>query len=389
MTTRREFLVGTGAGLAAFGAAQALGPGRAAAQAAGQRPPAGASSSLPLIDRVVPPRDELGRRPLVVSTWRHGLAANDAAWPVLARGGRALDAVEAGVRVSEADPEVMSVGYGGRPDREGHVTLDACIMDERGEAGAVAFLQGIMHPISVARKVMELTPHVMLVGEGARRFAVAQGFPEQDLLTDKARAEWQEWLKKAEYSPWTPPTDPRSTSSARPGKSGGDKPGGGKPGGGKPGGGKPGDNHDTISMLAIDQAGNLSGACTTSGLAYKLHGRVGDSPIIGASLFVDNEVGAACATGVGEEVMKTLGSFLIVELMRQGATPQQACEEGIARIRYRHRNDDLSKVQVGYLAIDRHGNVGAYDVQPWFQYAISDEDGGTRLVDADSFLKKG
>lgn len=377
MTTRREFLKGTGAGLAALGATGALGAGRVLAQAANDpvRPGTAAGSSLPLIDRVVPPRDGLGHRPLVVSTWRHGLAANDAAWKVLAAGGRALDAVETGVRVSEADPEVMSVGYGGRPDREGHVTLDACVMDERGEAGAVAFLQGIMHPVSVARKVMELTPHVMLVGEGARRFAVAQGFPEQDLLTDKARAEWQEWLKKAEYSPWTPPTDPKSTSSARPGNR-------------SPGDRKPGDNHDTISMLAIDEAGNLSGACTTSGLAYKMHGRVGDSPIIGASLFVDNDVGAACATGVGEEVMKTLGSFLIVELMRRGATPQEACEEGIARILHRHRDDDLSKVQVGYLAIDRAGNVGAYDVQPWFQYAVTDAHEGTRLVDAASFLKK-
>lgn len=359
MSTRREFLIGTGAGLAALGAAGMV---------AAQDPRAGAGSRMPLIDRVVPPRGGPGRRPLVVSTWRHGLAANDAAWSVLTGGGRALDAVETGVRVCEADPEVMSVGYGGRPDREGHVTLDACIMDEHGEAGAVAFLEGIMHPISVARKVKELTPHVMLVGEGARRFAVAQGFPEQDLLTDKARSEWKEWLKKAEYKPWTPPTDPRSTSSARPRDSG---------------------NHDTISMLALDRDGNLSGACTTSGLAYKMHGRVGDSPIIGAALFVDNEVGAACATGVGEEVMKTLGSFLIVELMRQGATPQQACEEGIARIRHRHRNDDLSQVQVGYLAMDRQGNVGAYDVQPWFQYAITDEAEGTRLIDADSFLKRG
>lgn len=360
MTTRREFLIGTGAGLAALGVTR-----RTAAQDAG----AGTRvrSALPLIDRVVPPRGGPGRHPLVVSTWRHGMAANAAAWAVLTGGGRALDAVETGVRVSEADPEVMSVGYGGRPDREGHVTLDACIMDERGEAGAVAFLQNIMHPVSVARKVMESTPHVMLVGEGARRFAVAQGFPEQDLLTDKARAEWQEWLKTADYQPWTPPTDPKSTSSARP---------------------RSGDNHDTISMLAIDRAGDLSGACTTSGLAYKMHGRVGDSPIIGAALFVDNEVGAACATGTGEEVMKTLGSFLIVELMRQGATPQEACEEGIARIRHRHRNDDLSKVQVGYLAIDRYGNVGAFDVQPWFQYAITDENDGARLVDAGSWLKR-
>lgn len=363
MTTRREFLIGTGAGLTALGVTNAVGARLAGAQPVGQ----GSGSRWPLVDRVVPPGEGLGRKPLVVSTWRHGLPANEAAWKVIAGGGRALDAVEAGVRVPEADPEVMSVGYGGRPDREGHVTLDACIMDEHGQAGAVAFLENIMHPISVARKVMELTPHVMLVGEGARRFAVAQGFPEQDLLTDKARAEWQEWLKSSEYKPWTPPTDPKSTSSAKPSASG---------------------NHDTISMLAIDATGNLSGACTTSGLAYKMHGRVGDSPIIGAALFVDNEVGAACATGIGEEVMKTLGSFLIVELMRQGATPQEACEEGIARIRHRHRDDDLSRVQVAYLAIDRHGNVGAYDIQPWFQYAITDAEGGTRLVDSDSYLKK-
>jgi N4-(beta-N-acetylglucosaminyl)-L-asparaginase len=250
------------------------------------------------------------------------------------------------------------VGYGGRPDREGHVTLDACIMDETGNAGSVAFLSRIMHPVSVARGVMEDTPHVMLVGEGALAFAREQGAEEVDLLTDKSRAGWQEWLKTAEYDPWSPPDDPAEGPT----------------------------NHDTISMLAIDRTGNLSGSCTTSGLAYKMHGRVGDSPIIGASLFVDNEVGAACATGVGEEVMKTLGSFLIVELMRQGATPQEACEEGIRRIMVRHDNYD--DVQVGYLAIDKAGRVGAYDIQPWFQYALTTPDGVTRLIDADSYLKK-
>jgi isoaspartyl peptidase/L-asparaginase-like protein (Ntn-hydrolase superfamily) len=290
---------------------------------------------------------------VVVSTWRHGLPANEEAWQVLGAGGRGLDAVEKGARVVEADPAITSVGYGGRPDREGHVTLDACIMDENGDAGAVAFLQDIMHPVSVARRVMEETPHVMLVGDGARRFALAQGFPAEDLLTEASRLDWQEWLKTAKYDPWSPPTPT---------------------------------NHDTISMLALDRAGNLSGCCTTSGLKYKMHGRVGDSPIIGAALFVDNEVGAACATGVGEEVMKTLGSFLIVELMRQGASPQEACEEGIRRIVKRHR--DLENVQVGYLALDRLGRIGAYDVQPWFQYAVTDAGGGTRLVDAASHLQK-
>jgi isoaspartyl peptidase/L-asparaginase-like protein (Ntn-hydrolase superfamily) len=340
MKTRREFLLSTGAGLAAVGAA---GLGRA------QNNP----NAMNLIDKIVAPGEQPAGEPVVVSTWRHGLPANEEAWQVLGAGGRGLDAVEKGARVVEADPAITSVGYGGRPDREGHVTLDACIMDENGDAGAVAFLQDIMHPVSVARRVMEETPHVMLVGDGARRFALAQGFPAEDLLTEASRLDWQEWLKTAKYDPWSPPTPT---------------------------------NHDTISMLALDRAGNLSGCCTTSGLKYKMHGRVGDSPIIGAALFVDNEVGAACATGVGEEVMKTLGSFLIVELMRQGASPQEACEEGIRRIVKRHR--DLENVQVGYLALDRLGRIGAYDVQPWFQYAVTDAGGGTRLVDAASHLQK-
>ena len=345
MTSRREFLITTGAGLASLGAAY---------MARAQNDP----NAMSLIDEIVPPGGRPITRPLVVSTWRHGLPANEEAWKVLKDGGRALDATEQGVKVVEADPEIASVGYGGRPDREGHVTLDACIMDETGNAGSVAFLQNIMHPISVARRVMEDTPHVMLVGEGALGFAREKGFAKVDLLTDKARADWQTWLKTAEYDPWSPPENPTRGQT----------------------------NHDTISMLALDQAGNLSGSCTTSGLAYKMHGRVGDSPIIGAALFVDNEVGAACATGVGEEVMKTLGSFLIVELMRQGASPQEACEEGIRRILVRH--DNLDDVQVGYLAIDKHGRVGAYGIQPWFQYALTDRGGGARLVDSDSHLKK-
>ncbi len=319
MTTRRQFLVGAGAGLAALSAGK-----------------------LSLAQ-------EPSRRPLVISTWRHGLASNERAWEILAENGRAIDAVEAGVQVAEGDPEVTSVGYGGSPDCEGHVTLDSCIMDEKGNAGSVAFLQNFMHPVAVARKVMDDTPHVMLVGEGARRFALEKGFKEEDLLTEKSRAHWQEWLKTAEYRPWTPSTNP---------------------------------THDTISMLALDQAGDLSGSCTTSGLAYKLHGRVGDSPIIGAALFVDNDVGAACATGVGEEVMKTVGSFLIVELMRQGMSPTEACREGVARII--NKNPDWRNVQVGYLAMDRHGRVGAYAIQPGFQYAVHDGKENL-LLDAQSY----
>jgi len=337
MTTRREFLIGAGVGLAALGT----------------RKLAWAGTGVP--DGQPP------RKPLVVSTWNHGLPANEAAWKILGRGGRALDAVEAGVKVVEADPRIQSVGYGGLPDRDGHVTLDSCVMDETGNAGSVCFLENIMHPVSVARRVMEKTPHVMLAGEGARRFAVDQGFPEQDMLTAGSRQAWQEWLKEKEYTPWSPLHDP----SAK---------------------GRPADNHDTISMLALDEAGNLSGCCTTSGLAFKMHGRVGDSPIIGAALFVDNEVGAACATGLGEEVIKTVGSFLIVELMRQGLSPAEACREGVRRIMARHPGlTPEDNIQVGYLALDRTGRVGASAILPWFQYAIHDGR-ENQLVDVQAML---
>jgi len=282
------------------------------------------------------------KKGLVISTWNHGIAANEAALEIINKGGSALDAVEAGVKVVESDPESMSVGYGGRPDRDGKVTLDACIMNHLGDAGSVAFLQHIENPISVARKVMEETPHVMLAGEGALQFALQQGFEKKNLLTKKSIEDWQKWLEESEY------TLPVNI-----------------------------ENHDTIGTLALDQTGNLSGACTTSGMAYKMHGRVGDSPIIGAALFVDNEIGAATATGVGELVMKTIGSFLIVELMRQGQTPQQACETAVKRITSKY---DCKDKQVGYLAIDKKGNYGAAAIHEGFNYAIT-KNGETELVD--------
>lgn len=270
-------------------------------------------------------------KPVVVSTWRHGLAANDAAWQILSKGGRALDAVEAGVRVTEAEDN-MSVGYGGLPDREGRVTLDACIMDENGECGAVACLEEIMHPISVARLVMEKTPHVMLVGEGAQQFALEQGFKKENLLTEKAEKAWKEWLVESDYKPIINI-----------------------------------ENHDTIGMLALDEEGNLSGACTTSGLAFKMHGRVGDSPIIGAGLYVDNEVGAATATGMGEAVIKVCGAHLIVELMRQGYSPQEACEVAIKRI---SKQKNAKDIQIGFLALGKSGEVGSYALHKGFDYAM-------------------
>jgi N4-(beta-N-acetylglucosaminyl)-L-asparaginase len=288
-------------------------------------------------------------QPVVVSTWNHGLPANEAAWKVLQGGGRALDAVEAGVRVPEADPLVTTVGYGGFPDREGKVTLDACIMDEEGNCGSVAFLQHIKHPISVARQVMEKTPHIMLVGDGALQFALANGFKKEKLLTPAAEKAWKQWLKTSLYKPLINV-----------------------------------ENHDTISMLALDQKGNLSGACTTSGAAWKMHGRVGDSPIIGAGLYVDNEIGGACATGLGEAVIKMVGSHLVVELMRQGRTPQEACEAAVDRIVKKQKN--YKDLQVGFLALNKAGEAGAYAIHPGFNYAVHNGRQNT-LIDASSFVK--
>jgi len=293
------------------------------------------------------------RKPIVISTWEHGFKANEAAWKLLSKNGKALDAVETGVRVSEADPEVESVGYGGRPDRDGHVTLDACIMDELANIGSVACLEHIMHPISVARAVMEKTPHVMLVGEGALQFALDMGHKKQDLLTESSRRQWQEWLKKGDYKPVINI-----------------------------------ENHDTIGMVAMDETGNLSGACTTSGMAFKMHGRVGDSPIIGAALFVDNEVGAATATGAGEEVIRISGTHTIVELMRQGLSPQKACEAAIKRIvkGVTKRNQAISDIQVGFLALNKYGEIGAFSIHKGFNYAVNDSD-GNRMKNSDSYFK--
>lgn len=285
--------------------------------------------------------------PTVISTWNN-LPANKKAWKVIKKGGSALDAVEQGVRVAEADPDDMSVGYGGRPDRDGKVTLDACIMDQEGNCGSVCFLQDIKHPISVARLVMEKTPHVMLAGEGALQFALENGFHRENLLTDKAAKSWEEWKQESHYQPVINI-----------------------------------ENHDTIGMLAIDKDGKLSGACTTSGAAFKLHGRVGDSPIVGAGLFVDNEVGAAVATGLGEAVVKTAGSFLVVELMRQGRSPQAACEEAIRRITSKQKR--YQDFQVAFLAVNREGIIGAHAIHKGFMYALSRE-GGHEVVQASSSL---
>lgn len=284
----------------------------------------------------------------ILSTWKHGVEANIEANRIITEGGSILDAVEAGVKITEADEENLSVGIGGLPDRDGNITLDACIMDSQGNAGSVCFLQNIKHPITVARLVMEKTPHVMLAGKGALKFALENGFQQEDLMTEKSRKAWEQWKITSKYEPkvnW--------------------------------------ENHDTIGMIGMDNAGNLAGSCTTSGMAYKLHGRVGDSPIIGAGLYVDNEVGAAVATGNGELMMKTLGSFLIVELMRNGRTAQEACEEAIDRIEKKY---DTEGMQVGYLAMDKSGETGAQSIYNGFNFAET-VFGKTQLIDAKHLRK--
>lgn len=306
-----------------------------------------ASSTLPLftIDNALGFSKNASVKPVVISTWDFGKAANAEAWKTLYKGGNVIDAVEAGVKIPEADPNNQSVGYGGLPDRDGRVTLDACIMDGSNLAcGAVTCLEHIMHPISVAKLVMQKTPHVMLTGEGALQFALANGFVKTDLLTPQSERDWKEWLKNGEYKP--------VINSE---KIMGDK-----------------NNHDTIGMIAMDATGNIGGACTTSGMAYKMHGRVGDSPIIGAGLYADSEVGAATSTGVGEEVIRTCGSHTVVELMRQGFSPEQSCKKAVERII--KRNPGRAKtLQVGFLALNKNGEYGAFAIHKGFNYAVKND----------------
>jgi len=325
--------------------------------------------------------------PRIISTWNHGLDANKKAWEVLKNGNGGLSAIEEGVKVSESDPKVRSVGYGGYPDREGIVTLDACIMDsaieegvkvsesdpkvrsvgyggypdregivtldacimdKNSNCGSVSFLQNIKHPISVARHVMEDTPHVMLSGKGALDFAISKGIKQEDLLTDDSKKDWLNWKEKSNYKPVINI-----------------------------------ENHDTISMLLIDDVGDLYGACTTSGAAWKMHGRVGDSPIIGAGLFLDNEVGAAAATGLGEAIIKTSGSAMVVELMRQGASPLEACKTIVKRISKIHKSGpEWDYLQVGFIAINKNGEYAGYSLRKGFNYSLCDQKNKDLLIDA-------
>ncbi len=287
-------------------------------------------------------------QPIVISTWDFGQAANMEAWKILSRGGDVLDAVEAGVKVPEADADNHTVGLGGYPDRDGKVTLDACIMDGHLNCGSVAFLENIVHPISVAKLVMEKTPHVMLVGEGALQFALANGFKKENLLTPESEKAWKEWLKTSKYSPVINIENQKKDPNQLPGGP---------------------LNHDTIGMLAIDATGKMGGACTTSGAAWKMRGRVGDSPIIGAGLYVDGDAGAATSSGLGEEVIRTCGSHAVVELMRSGAKPEEACRKVVERI-VKRDVERAKGLQVGFLALDKKGRFGAYAIHKGFTYSV-------------------
>lgn len=294
------------------------------------------------------------RKPIVLSTWYdQGARANAKAWEILQANGRALDAVEQGVKITESEMNNCCVGLGANPDRDGIVTLDASIMDEFSNCGSVAAIEQIDHPISVARLVMEQTPHVMLVGQGAQKFALENGFKLQGKeLSPDAQREYTNWLKESKYHPVMNIEKGNRQDSSTPKML------------------KSGEyNHDTIGMIALDASGNLSGACTTSGMAFKMHGRVGDSPIIGAGLYVDNEVGAATATGTGEEVIRICGSHLVVEFMRQGDSPEIACKKAVERI-IKKSSKNLKDLQVGFLAINKYGDFGAYAIQNDFDFAV-------------------
>ena len=312
-------------------------------------------------------------KPIVISTWDSGLAVNKVAWEVLKTGGKAIDAVENGA-ISIENSINCCVGLGGNPDRDGYVTLDACIMDEKYNCGSVAFLQRIKNPISVARKVMEKSPHVILVGDGAYQFAIANGFkPESGELSDDAKKQYEKWLETSEYKPIIN-IEQQQSQQPLPKHAAPAKLENGEP------------NHDTMGLVALDNNGDLSGACTTSGMGFKMHGRVGDSPIIGSGLYVDNEVGAATSSGQGEEVIRICGTHLVVEYMRMGKSPEDACKLAVERL-IRINPEKAKTYQVGFLALNKRGEYGAYAVQPGFSFSVTADDGGGKVIKASSYFK--
>ena len=288
---------------------------------------------------------EVAIGPTFISTWGFGRRANDTAMTELSKPRKGLlDAIEAGIREIESDADNASVGLGGIPNADGVVQLDACIMDQHHHAGSVAGLEGILHPITVARRVMELTPHVMLVGAGARQFAIAQGCEQSELLTAEQRVAWEQWKTKQDEIATAPV------------------------------------GHDTIALVGRDAEGNLAGGCSTSGWGYKLPGRVGDSPILGSGLYVDNEVGGAGATGTGENVMRFCGSFMVVEAMRNGVHPRDACIQAIERIAAKDTRPK-SELHVNFIALRKDGAWGAAGTDQGFECAVTNS-AGSQIEDA-------
>jgi len=313
-------------------------------------------------------------KPVVISTWKHGVAANNAAYDVLINNGNSLDAVENGVKVSEDDPDVLSVGYGGLPDADGRVTLDAAIMDWKARVGSVICVENIKNPISLARLILEKTEHMVLAGDGAYDFAIKNGFKPESLLTENSLKRYNEWKVSDSSKPEEIHTDDFIKPWKQDNNMSINEDG----------------NHDTIGMVAIDKNANVSASCTTSGMAWKLHGRVGDSPMIGSGLYVDGEIGGAASTGRGEECIRACGSFLIVEMMRMGLTPKDACRVACERV-YKlnllssHNRDHL--FQVGFIALNNKGEYGAFSVRQGFQYAVY-ADGKSTLIDSDYLLNE-
>lgn len=277
---------------------------------------------------------------VVIATWPFGQTAVKIAAPLLQNGTPALDAALAGAQAVEDDPKVHSVGFAGLGNSIGNVQLDACVMDGQTlSCGGVAGLENVRHAAAVARRVMEKTPHVLLVGQGAQQFALQQGFPLETLHTPESVAEWEKTRARANR-----PRELPGTSK---------------------------DDHDTVAVLALDRKGVLGGVCTTSGLAHKLPGRVGDSPLIGSGLYVDNTAGAAGATGVGEEIIRVGGSLLIVEAMRAGKSPQEACEQAARKVNAAAVRRGVHPARVAFLALDPRGRIGAACTERTnFQYAV-------------------
>lgn len=309
---------------------------------------------------------------IVISTWKHGLAANEAAYRIMQGGGNSLDAVEAGVKVAEDDPSVLSVGFGGLPDERGVVTLDAAIMDWRARIGSVICVENIHNPISLARLVLEDTEHTILAGDGAYEFAIKNGFKAENLLTPASIKRFHEWKLTRSTKPEEIHTDDFKIIESKHDKINEDG------------------FHDTIGMVAMDNDGQISASCTTSGMAWKLHGRVGDSPIIGSGLYVDGEIGGAASTGRGEECIRACGSFLIVELMRNGHSPMEACKLACERVYKLNRLSSKNRdhvFQVGFVALNIKGEYGAYSVRDGFQFALMN-DKGNKLFNSEFLLNE-